>query len=185
MGGGRSDAGTVYQLTPAGGKWTERTLYNFVGPDFTHPIGNLIFDRSGNLYGTTIGDPQPGGAFELTASDQTWTISRLYSFLPEQAQVVSSGLVMDSAGNLYGVSQQGGAHGFGTVYKLAPNVAPANFGWSYSKVYDFTGGSDGAGPSGPLVLDAKGNLYGTSAAGGDTSCNSGKGCGTIWTISPN
>ena len=182
LGGGSNDYGTVYELIPQSKGWSEKLLYQFDGSDGIHPIGNLIFDGSGNLYGTTLGDPQPSGAFELTPSNGSWDISRRYPFLPGQAQIVSSGLVMDSAGNLYGAAQQGGGSGYGTIYKLTPI---GNNSFSYSSVYDFSGGSDGANPQGPLVMDAHGNLYGSAAAGGDLGCNSGIGCGTVWMIALN
>jgi uncharacterized repeat protein (TIGR03803 family) len=181
LGGGSADLGTVYELSRQGNAWTEGVLHSFTGPDGKDPIGSLIFDRSGqSLYGVTYGDTQPSTAFELTPSNNQWQISPLYAFLPGQARSLGSGLVIDTAGNLYGAGG-GGAYGHGAVYKLTYGVNS----WSYSSVYDFTGGSDGSGPVGPLVLDANGNLYGSAVAGGDTNCNSGMGCGTVWMIKLN
>ena len=178
LGGGSSDLGTVYELTLQAHTWSETVLHNFTGPDGIKPIGNLVRDRSGNLYGVTNGDSQPGGAFELAPVPGGWDITRLYAFQPGQAQFVASGLVMDGAANLYGVAGYGGANGYGTIYKLTPSSDR----WSYSTLYDFTGGSDGSNPQGPLVLDASGNLYGSAATGGDLNCNAGSGCGTVWGI---
>ena len=180
LGGGVNDMGTVYQITPAGN--AECVLHSFNGTDGNKPIGNMIFDGSGELYGVTYGDTQPSSAFELTpAGCGNSPVNRLYDFLPGQAQNVASGLVVGADRTLFGVSGQGGAHGYGSVYKLTF----AGSGWAYSTVYDFTGGTDGSNPQGPLVLDAQGNLYGSAAAGGDNNCNSGMGCGTVWMITPN
>jgi uncharacterized repeat protein (TIGR03803 family) len=179
LGGGSSDIGTVYRLTPNGSVWAECVLHSFNGADGRKPIGNAIFDGSGELYGVTYGDTQPSSAFELTpTSCGNSPVNRLYDFLPGQAQDVASGLVMDADRNLYGVSGHGGAHGYGSIYMLTF----AGAGWAYSTLYDFTGGSDGSNPQGPLVLDTQGNLYGSAAAGGDMGCNSGMGCGTVWMI---
>ena len=91
-------------------------------------------------------------------------------------------LVMDHAGNLYGTTQNDGAFGFGNVFKLAPN----GNGYSYVSLYDFTGTTDGALPRGILTFDSQGNLYGTTAEGGNltSNCNSGAGCGVVWEITP-
>jgi uncharacterized repeat protein (TIGR03803 family) len=183
-GGGISDYGTVYCLSPQGSTWNETLLHSFVGSDGRDPIGSLVFDPAGNLYGTTYGDTQPSSAFELSpppggdSCGGTWSMAASYPFPPGQGQYLNSGMVMDSAGDLYGASWSGGANGFGAIYKLTPMIG----GWSYSPVYEFTGGSDGYSPQGPLVLDGKGHLFGSAAFGGDPNCNSGKGCGTVWMI---
>ena len=183
LGGGNSDLGTVYRLSPVGNQWSECVLYSFTGmSDGRKPIGNVIFDGVGNLYGVTNGDSQPSGVFELPPTGCGYgTVTPLFDFLPREGADLGSGLVMDAAGNLYGVAPLGGAYGYGSVYKL---TSTAN-GWSYSSMYDFTGGTDGSTPQGPLVMDAFGNVYGSAAAGGDRGCNSGMGCGTVWMIAPN
>jgi uncharacterized repeat protein (TIGR03803 family) len=184
LGGGNKDLGTVYRLTPAGSGWSSCVLYSFKGlSDGRKPITSVIFDRSGDMYGTTNGDWQPSSVFELPPSGcGAGSVTPLFDFLPGQGEHLASGLIMDaSATNLYGVAPLGGAHGFGSIYKLTV----AGSGWAYSSVYDFTGGSDGANPQGPLVLDSYGNLYGSALAGGDPGCNAGKGCGTVWMIAVN
>ena len=179
LGGGSGDLGTVYRLTRAGNVWTECVLYNFAGgSDGRKPMGNLIY-ASGNLLGVTNGDWQPSSVFALPPSDcGNGIVTPLLNFLPGEGAHLTSGLVADSAGNLYGAAPLGGANGFGSVYKLTF----ASNGWSYSSMYDFTGGADGSNPQGPLVLDSQGNIYGSAAAGGDSNCNSGMGCGTVWMI---
>jgi uncharacterized repeat protein (TIGR03803 family) len=183
LGGGNSDLGTAYRLSPAGKAWSECVLYNFTGAaDGRKPIGNVIFDRSGNLYGVTNGDSQPSGVFELPpAGCGQGAVTPLFDFVPGEGAYLASGLVMDAAGNLYGAAPLGGAYGYGSVYKLTP----ISDGWSYSSLHDFTGGSDGSSPQGPLVLDSFGNLFGSAAAGGDLGCHSGIGCGTVWVIKLN
>ena len=180
LGGGNSDLGTVYRLTRVGRAWTECVLYSFTGmADGRKPIGNVIFDGSGNLYGITNGDSQPSGVFEMTSAGcGNGTVTPLFDFPPGEGAHLASGLVMDSDSNMYGAAPPGGAHRYGFIYRLKFT----DNGWAYSTVYDFTGGSDGANPQGPLVLDANGNLYGSAAAGGDLGCNSGTGCGTVWAI---
>jgi len=83
-------------------------------------------------------------------------------------------LAVDCAGNLYGVTFCDGAHGYGNVFKLTP----AGDSWTYSSLHDFTGGSDGAGPFGGVILDANDNIYGTAAEGGAFRA------GTVWEITP-
>jgi uncharacterized repeat protein (TIGR03803 family) len=175
--GGANDVGTIYRLTPQGNIWTEDLLHVFTGLNIIHPVGNLISDSSGALYGVTYGDQQPSTAFKLVNMGASWMFTELHSFIPGQAQLLNTGMVMDAAGNLYGAGD-GGAYGYGAVYKLTqtPN------GWSYSTLYDFTGGSDGSLPAGPLALDANGNLYGSTSTGGDLNCNTSIGCGTVWEI---
>ena len=179
LGGGTLDEGTVYKLIPQGNGWSECVLHSFTGVDGKDPLGSLVFDPQGNLYGVTYGDSQPSSVFEFTPSGCSGNLTRS-PFVPGQTQALASGLVMDQDGNLYGVSQRGGEYGFGAVYELTP----AGSGWAYSAIYDFTGQSDGAYPQGPLVLNG-GKLYGSTTAGGDGNCNPGRGCGTVWMITMN
>jgi len=175
--GGSSNLGTIYRMSPEGNFWKEDLLYVFTGLDVSHPVNALISDASGSFYGVTYGDQQLSRAFKLTNVGGSWLFTQLHAFLSGEAQALNSGLVMDTAGNLYGVGT-GGAFGFGAVYELTPS---AN-GWSYSTLYDFTGAGDGNNPQGPLVLDGKGHLFGTAASGGNATCNLGTGCGTVWMI---
>jgi uncharacterized repeat protein (TIGR03803 family) len=127
--GGTSGAGTVFELTrAAGGTWTEKVLYRFQGgADGAVPVGGLIFDATGNLYGTACqggaggcGGYGCGSVFELTpAAGGTWTENVLHSFsdTPDGAGP-EGGLVLDSAGNLYGTTDGGGPSGFGTVFEF-------------------------------------------------------------------
>ena len=179
---GSLGCGTVFELTPSGQAWAENILYNFQGSsDGAGPEAPLITDPAGNLYGTTIS----GTAFELTPSNGNWTVSPLYSFYFGGLPALESGLARDAAGNLYGTTLFGGdyvhcVYGCGTVYKLSPNHG----GWTYTLLYEFTNGNDGANPIGGVVVDGSGNLYGTAYQGG-TDCNIySAGCGTVWELTP-
>ena len=172
------EVGSVYQLSPSGSGWTGQTLYAFTGgSDGADPYGGLILDPSGNLYGTTqLGGSGGGGtAFELTPANGGWTLNTLYGgFSPGCCGGPYDKLVMDAAGNLYGTTASGGAYGGGNVFKLTHGIG----GWTYTSLYDFTGGSDGANPISTLVFDANGNLYGTAAYGG------AYGNGVVFEITP-
>jgi len=174
-GGPDSIYGTVYQLTPSGSGWAENTLYNFQkATDGASPYGGVIFDSSGNLYGTTSfnGPAGAGTVFELTPSNGSWTFTVLHSFAGNNGPY--GGLTMDAAGNLYGTTYGDGAHGYGNVFELSPS----NGGWTYTDLYDFTGGSDGGYPFGTVAVGANGNLYGTTGYFGND------GYGVVWEITP-
>jgi uncharacterized repeat protein (TIGR03803 family) len=130
-----------------------------------NPMGNLIFDAAGNLYGTasTGGTWGLGGVWKLKPhANGTWTMSALRVFANADGAVPSAGLVFDAAGNLYGTTTQGGAFGGGVVFKLAPNPDGT---WTESVLYSFTAGADGGAPMAGLIFDTAGNLYGTTVAG--------------------
>jgi len=180
-GGGAYDQGFVFQLT--GPACTQNILYSFQGgTDGINPQGSLIFDNVGNLYGTAYGSGEGGGGtvFELSPSNGNWTFSLLYSFTGAGGSGAS--LTMDAAGKLYGTTCGDGAYEHGSVFKLTPSGGS----WTYSSLHDFTGGSDGACPWSNVTFDANGNLYGTTADGGDTSgdCHGLLGCGVVWEITP-
>lgn len=93
-----------------------------------------------------------------------------------------SGVVRDAAGNLYGTTRYGGTYSGGVVFKLAQN---ADGSWSETVLYNFLpDGQDGDQPSGPLILDPAGNLYGTTVDGGHLACDQGAGCGVVFKITP-
>jgi uncharacterized repeat protein (TIGR03803 family) len=143
------------------------------------PVGALTRDAKGNLYGATEsgGNVFAGSVFKLTPSGLEGT---LHSFDPAagDGSTPSSGLTIDSAGNLYGVTYSGpGSGAYGVIYKVTPSR-------SETLLHSFTGGTDGAVPQANPVVDSLGNLYGTASAGGDLSCTegSGAGCGTVWKL---
>jgi uncharacterized repeat protein (TIGR03803 family) len=180
-GGGGSECrpyrcGIVFKLTPnPKGEWHETVLYRFTGgKDGNQPIGGLIFDVAGNLYGTTVagGAYGDGTVFELSPKqDGSWTESVLYSFCSMSSCTDGSapfaGLLFDPRGNLYGTTYYGGAtYEAGTVFKLTPN---SDGSWTENVVYSFCALSncgDGANSYADLILDQTGNLYGTTYFGG-------------------
>ncbi len=188
-GGANNGSGMVFELSPgSGGTWTEKVLYSFgaTSTDGVEPgYGSLIFDSNGNLYGTTIkgGTNGDGTAFELVAgSGGTWTEKILYNFGATTADAISpyAGVVFDAAGNLYSTSYSGGAYGYGTVFELKPG---ANGIWTDTLLHSFNlDHVDGTNPTGGVLFDAQGNLYGTTKWGGHFA--NGIGFGTVFELSP-
>lgn len=168
--------GTVFELSPSGSGWTENTLHSFIAAGGYFPRGDLIFDPAGNLYGTTeLEGPGGGGTvFELTPTGNGWMLSHGYGLDGFLQDGPLAGVVRDSAGNLYGTGFQLGSNNVGLVFKLTPS----NGGWTYTLLHEFATGDGGMWPTGSLVLDAQGNLYGTAGAGGAHSW------GVVWEITP-
>ena len=171
--GGSSGYGTVFELSPSGGGWTEKVLYNFQSAgDGSYPRAGLVIDQSGNLYGATSNGGAGGGGtvYELSPSGDEWSLTTLYSF---SGSGPWASLTMDASGNIYGTTYGDGAHGLGSIFKLIPAPAPP---WTYTSLHDFTGGNDGEQPISNVIMDASGNLYGTASNGG------AQGVGVVWQI---
>ena len=139
-------------------------MYSFSGtPDASAPYGDgIVFDTAGNIYGTTYvgGAYGYGAVYELVAgSNGTWTEQVIYSFrgLNDGATPYGSTLILDAAGHLYGVASGAGAHDYGVVYEL---IRSASGTWYQKILYAFTGGDDGASPTGNLLFDSAGNRTG-------------------------
>ncbi len=179
--GGAEYSGVVFELSPYGSGWTEQALSAVDFPD-TGTCGGVVMDGQGNLFGTSGCDSlgKPGGVYELTPSNGGWTFNKLYSFSGSNGPADTP--TLDAAGNVYGTSEGTGLYGYGEVFKLTPS----NGGWVYTDLHDFTGGADGAYPTGSVFVDANGNLYGTTLYGGTGTCsiNNYTGCGVIWKITP-
>lgn len=171
LGGGAYGGGCIFKLSPnPDSSWSETVLYSFSGPDGDGPTAGLVFDKSGNLYGTTDrgGTYDAGVAFELSLSPgNTWTETVLYNFgNVDDGSDSRSELVFDAGGNLYGTTEFGGAHRGGTVFRLSPSPK----GWTETVLHAFWGRIQGPGPSNPVggvVIDSGGNLYGVTLAGGN------------------
>jgi uncharacterized repeat protein (TIGR03803 family) len=152
-----SAGGMVYKLS-ASGQGT--TLFNFTGaPGGTEPKTGVTRDSAGNLYGTTSfgGAANAGVVYKV---DTTGHETVLYSFTGgADGDYPLAGVTLDSAGNLYGTTFHGGTQGFGVVYKVDTTGQE-------TVLYSFTGGADGGYPEAGVILDATGNLYGTTLEGG-------------------
>jgi len=187
-GGGSNGFGNVFELSYVPGiGWTQHVLYNFQnGDDGGYPFGGLIFDASGNLYGTTSYGGSSGGGtvFELSPSGDTWTFKLLASLtVGVEGYGSFAALSRDGAGNLYGTTATGGIYGQGNVFKLSNTEN----GWAYASLYDFTRTSDGGNPYGSVTIATDGTLYGTTQGGGifDYPCTQyAIGCGVVWMIKP-
>jgi uncharacterized repeat protein (TIGR03803 family) len=180
--GGAFGSGTIFKLAPNG---TESVLYSFQnnGADGVLPLSGLTADGNGNYYGTTsqggIGNCSGvgcGTVFKLAANG---TESVVYSFQggSDGFSPDRGNLLIDAGGNLYGMTFVGGSQSAGTIFKIVPDGTETVF-------YTFLGGSDGKTPTGGLIADQSGNLYGTTSQGGGTGCG-GAGCGTVFKIAPN
>jgi uncharacterized repeat protein (TIGR03803 family) len=159
--------GTVFELTPKeGGGWREKVLHRFEGPDGANPAAAVTFDGSGNLYGTTYngGANNDGVAFELTPKGAGWTEKVLHNFDNNNKDGFNpfSSLILDGAGNVYGVTVVGGTYGYGTAYELMPKAGGT---WTEKVLVSFDD-TDGASPYTHLNLGAAGDLFGTAANGG-------------------
>jgi uncharacterized repeat protein (TIGR03803 family) len=161
--------GAVFQLQPSQSGWSANPLYQFNGFNGYAPIG-VYRDPSGSLFGVTTGAAgnDSGTVYELSPSNGGWNYSLVYDFGFED---YASGLVTDSAGNLYGVNYS--LFNDGYVFKLTPSDG----GWTFTTLHTFSG-PDGSTPNGQLVVDSNGNLYGTTETGGTHNY------GVIWEITP-
>ena len=172
--------GTVFKVDAKG---NETVLYSFTGAaDGMWPYGPLAIDNSGNLYGPSS---FPNGSdynliFKL---DTTGKFTILHTFKGgTDGRWPEGGLLLDKLGNLLGTTGDGGStgcggDGCGTIFKLDAHGTK-------TLLYSFTGGQDGVGPNGGLIMDSSGNLYGTTYVGGDSSCGQGTGCGVVFKLTP-
>jgi uncharacterized repeat protein (TIGR03803 family) len=185
---------------PASAEWKEKVLYSFQGGtnDGSVPAGGVVFDKQGNLYGATT---DGGMVYQLAPPAQQgdpWTETVLYTFKGKQyndGDLPNGGLLIDSQGNLYGVTAYGGSGdcvllgtnvGCGTVYELS---SPQQKGdpWTETILYSFPTAKQGYLPNGDLVFDRAGNLYGATEFGGGkgTSCDPYyQYCGAVFELSP-
>jgi uncharacterized repeat protein (TIGR03803 family) len=176
--------GTVFELSPFDfGAWTEQIAHSFDGTTGTEGQTSLAVDSSGNLYGiaTYGGTYGYGVAFEMTpSSGGGWTYTVLHNFKFVEGSYPVGGLIFDPSGKLYGVTQDGGAYGYGTVFQLRKNSGGT---WTEKVLHSFNK-TDGMNPTKALVMDAAGNLYGTTYNGGANSAGTvfelARGTGDTW-----
>ncbi len=173
--------GTIFELSPKpGGGLAYSVLYTFsgIGNDAL-PNGSLVRDAAGNFYGTAISFGN-GEVFELSPDGSGgFSETVLYTMVSNDGTGPSP-VVLDDAGNLYGTAHFGGAHDLGYVFEVSPDPGG---GWTFQHIHDF-GGLDGSYPSGGVIVDASGNLYGTTGEGGNSS-NCSSGCGVVFKLSQN
>jgi uncharacterized repeat protein (TIGR03803 family) len=191
----------------ASAAWNEKVLYRFKNiPDGAVPVGQIVFDKAGNLYGATEwagdkscpGTTQCGIVYQLqppTKKGKGWKETILYTFKGKNSNDGAGpqgGLLIDSAGNLYGTTGYGGAGncvllggtvGCGTVFELSPPQQKGG-AWTETVLYSFLGDKDGYVPHDDLAFDKRGNIYGaTLFGGGYGNCNEFYGfCGTIFKL---
>ena len=163
--------GVVFELTPSHGSWIESILYSFTGGnDGGAPSAGLIFDGAGNLYGTANvgGLNNKGAVFQLTPEGSGWSENVLYSFMGSDGYQPASSLIFDQKGNLYGTTIYGGStYGSSPGGGVAFELTPSGGMWTETMLYSFgANNGDGIAPYDRLVMDANGNLYGTTSAGG-------------------
>jgi uncharacterized repeat protein (TIGR03803 family) len=157
--GGTAEAGTVFRIAPDG---TESVLYSFTGgTDGAAPVGSLIMDKDGNLYGTTCSGSDSSGVVFKLSPDGMQTVLHAFRNSPTDGGCPYFGaLTRDKAGNLYGTTSEGGTATRGTVFKIAADGTE-------SVLHSFAGGAnDGAAPYAGLETDRQGDFYGTTASGG-------------------
>jgi len=161
-GSGDTGFGTVFKLTTSG---KETVLYNFAGPwnDAAQPMGSVVLDTAGNIYGTSLNggvNYNAGTVWMVTKKGQE---SVLHTFLGTNDDGMYPYYVtpvLDKAGNIYGTTAYGGHYGNGVVFKLGP-------GGAYTTLHSFSStNGDGYNPVTGVTIDAKGNIYGVAAAGG-------------------
>ncbi len=208
---GGQGQGTVFELSPqSGGQWTENVLHIFSGPDGSTPMAGLIMDGKGNLFGTAQagGNYGAGVVFELQPVSGGWSFSVIHNFHFDgvtnfDGYAPSAALTLDTRGNLYGTTLQGGTgqcnavfaagrgiappkgttfYSCGTVYELSPQ---ADGSWGEKVIHSFQG-TDGGWASSKLILDRKANLYGTATMGAldGVACPgvAVSGCGVVFEL---
>jgi hypothetical protein len=194
--GGVYGRGGAFRLSPSSaGGWSESVIYSFGGHSYDAyiPYAAPIFDKVGNLYGTTFHGGANGGGtvFQLKhVSSEGWKERLLYSFCsagpPSCNDGVApyAGVVIDGSGNLYGTTTQGGGNTCGettcgTIFKLELTRSGH---WKHTVLYAFPNPAGGSFPTGGVVIDKAGNLYGATVAGGIGACSGG--CGVAYKLAP-
>jgi uncharacterized repeat protein (TIGR03803 family) len=181
-GGTAGFGGVVFELSQSGGNWSEELLWSFGSTgDGSFPQCAPVLDKAGNLYGTTeSGNVNSAGGivFELSPGANGWTENIIFQFdvgdNPVTGNSPQAGVVSDANGNLYGTTGYGGPYYRGDVFELSPSEGGS---WTETVLHTF-GYGDGNTPDSGVILDAAGNVYGTTFMGGKG------GAGTVYELSP-
>jgi uncharacterized repeat protein (TIGR03803 family) len=186
FGTGEEGGGTVFEISPqGGGLWSEQVLHSFAsGEDGVQVSGGVAFDSVGNLYGATFvgGTHNDGIIYELSPQiGGTWTETIVHNFSGGTAdgRLPMAGVTLDAAGNVYGTTYGGGPYARGVAFELVPQGGGV---WLEKGLHAFGNGLDGANPEGEVLLDAAGNVYGTTYDGGKYGDSYG-GVGTFYELS--
>jgi uncharacterized repeat protein (TIGR03803 family) len=169
--------GTVYKLAKpktTTAPWQQTVLYSFAGGTDGYSPSGVSLDTSGNLYGGTGsgGSHSLGNIYKLSPSKRGYSLKNIFNFDGTNGSYPSLSAI-DSAGNIYGTTYDGGRYGGGTVFELSAGT------WKHTDLHDFGNEMDGEAPSGGLTMDSEGNFYGVTEGGGD-----GGGYGTVYEITP-
>jgi uncharacterized repeat protein (TIGR03803 family) len=182
--GGANNDGIVFKFAHVGSSWELTPLYSFSDQDGS-PGWGLTLARDGSIYTngsyeSVLGGPC-GTALLLRPSPTPprsvfapWKETALRTYVKSQDGCPTGNLLLDSAGHIFGVTQNGGANGWGSVFELTQSGS----GWTETILYSFQGGADGGAPYSGLIMDNAGNLYGTATAGGAVRQ------GTVFELSP-
>jgi uncharacterized repeat protein (TIGR03803 family) len=180
--------GGVFELKRVGLNWQEKDLYDFRGGgNGEEPQSGVVLDNEGRMYGTAFeGGNNQGLAFELERDGKQWKVRILYVFCRlndcADGAYPEGPLQFGQGGSLYGTASEGGTgcphYGCGVVFKLTHS----QIGWRETVLHRFQGEPDGSGPADGVILDGKGNLYGTTVTGGRAGPNGGYG--TVFEVMP-
>jgi len=181
---GTNNAGVIYELSNAGGVWTQTVLYTFCSAsgcaDGNGPFAGLAQDSAGNLYGTTYfgGTQNDGVVFELAPDGTQSHYSVLHDFCSEtnctDGSEPAAAVTLDSSADIFGTTGRGGDNNYGTVFEIANG--------KFRRLYSFCAGggscAQGGYPYGTLTLDSAGQIFGTTQFGG------ANGLGEVYWLKP-
>jgi hypothetical protein len=179
--GGSTGVGTIFTLAaPAGGgkHWKEAIVHSFKISDGEAPESVPVEGPGGVSYGVTLGGGPDnlGTVYSLTGAKDDPTVTVLHTFSGGDGALTDGNLIVDKAGSLYGMNLEGGAAGFGNIFRLSPPVGGG--AWQFTVLHTFSGGADGRAPENALYMDKQGVLWSTNASGGSETL------GNVFSLTP-